>query len=67
MVISARVVVQNMAFYADEWSREQFDPYLDILKQMKEYDFSNHVLQWAYHEAYMIIDGHFMSEDQEFN
>lgn len=63
MVISASVVVQNMAFNADEWSWDEFKPYLDILDQMKGYNKHNHVLQWAYDEAFMTIEGYFMSQE----
>lgn len=68
MTISASVVVQNMAFSADEWSWDEFEPYLDILKQMKGLNKNDHVMQWAYDEAQMIVDSHFMSlelEEQE--
>jgi hypothetical protein len=60
MVITASVLVQNMAFHADNWKEEEFQPYLSILRKMKEYDEQAHILQWAYDEAYMIICGHFM-------
>ena len=62
MVITASVLVQNMAFHADEWEESQFEPYLSILKKMKEYNEQAHILQWAYDEAYMIVFGHFMSQ-----
>ena len=65
MVITASVLVQNMAFNADKFSRTDFTPYLSILEKMKAYNPSNHVLQWASDEAQMIIDGHFMSEALE--
>ena len=70
MVITASVIVQNMAFNADTFEWDEFTPYLDLLKQMKEYNTSNHVLQWAYDEADMIISAHFMSlaeEESELN
>lgn len=62
MVITASVLVQNMAFNADEWRESEFQPYLSILRKMKEFDKNNHILQWAYDEASMAIDGHFMAE-----
>ena len=62
MVITASVLVQNMAFNVDKFEHKDFEPYLSILEKMKSYNEANHILQWAYDEAQMIIAGHFMSE-----
>jgi hypothetical protein len=61
MVVTASVIVQNMAFNADKFKEKEFIPYLSILKKMKDYNESNHILQWAYDEASMIVEAHFYS------
>ncbi len=61
MVITASVLVQNMAFNADKFEHKDFLPYLSILEKMKNYNESNHILQWAYDEASMIVEAHFYS------
>lgn len=65
MIISASVLIQNMAFHAGDWEWKQFDPYLDILKRMTDLRPDNHTLSWAYTEAKMEIDGHFMNQLEE--
>lgn len=70
MVITASVIVQNMAFNADKFEQKDFAPYLSILKKMKDYNNASHVLQWAYDEASMIVDAYFYSlyfEESELN
>lgn len=65
MYKTAGVLVQNMSFCADKFEEEDFNPYLNILLNMKMFNTENHVLQFAYDEASMIIQGHFMSKDIE--
>jgi hypothetical protein len=67
MAVSASVLIQNMAYNANTWKWEQFEPYLKILKQMTELRPDNHTIQWAYSEARMEIDAHFMSKEKESN
>ena len=61
MVITASVLVQNMAFNAHKFEQKDFAPYLSILKKMKDYNNASHILQWAYDEASMIVETHFYS------
>jgi hypothetical protein len=65
MAISASVIIQNMAYHADEWEWNQFRPYLSILKQMSELRPDDHTIQWAYSEAKMEIEAHFMSIEED--
>ena len=70
MYKTAGVLVQNMAFNADVFTEEDFNPYLNILLNMKIFNTENHVLQFAYDEANIIVQGHFMSkyfEDSDDN
>ena len=70
MYKTAGVLVQNMSFCADKFEKEDFNPYLNILLNMKMFHTENHVLQFAYDEANMIVQGHFMSkyfEDSDDN
>jgi hypothetical protein len=64
MVITASVLIQNIAFNTDKWKKneEEVKPYLNILKKMKEYNKSNHIIQWAYTEVDMIVTCYFMSK-----
>jgi hypothetical protein len=62
MVVTASVLIQNMAFHANDWKPEQFEPYLNILRLMSELRPDNHTIQWAYSEARMEIDGYFMTQ-----
>jgi hypothetical protein len=61
MATTASVAIQNMTAHANEWKWEQFNPYLEILNDMKALRPDNHVIAWAHSEAKMIIDNHFMS------
>lgn len=65
MYKTASVLIQNMAFNADVFTEEEFNPYLNILLDMKMFNTNNHILQFAYEEASIIIQGHFMSKDFE--
>lgn len=65
MYKTAGVLIQNMSFHADEFREEDFNPYLNILLDMKMFNTENHTLQFAYEEASLIIQGHFMSKDFE--
>ena len=70
MYKTAGVLIQNMAFNADEFKEEDFNPYLNILLDMKMFNTENHVLQFAYDEANIIVQGYFMSkyfEDSDDN
>lgn len=60
--ITISVVLQNMAFHADEFKESEFEPYLRALKLFKECRPDCHISNWVYEEADMIISGHFMSE-----
>ena len=60
MYITASVIVQNMAFEADDKPESYFDKYLDILKDFTELRPNDHVLDWVYSEALMIVTEHFI-------
>jgi hypothetical protein len=60
MYITASVIVQNMAFEADDQPESYFDKHLDILRGFKELRHNDHVLDWVYNEALMIVTEHFI-------
>lgn len=60
MYITASIIVQNMASEADDQPESYFDKYLDILKDFTELRPNDHVLDWVYNEALMIVTGHFI-------
>ena len=62
------VIIQNMKFRAigDTLTWSEFEKPLEVLKLNAIFRPDCHVSQWLYSEAKMIIDGHFMSmEDNE--
>jgi hypothetical protein len=67
MYITVSVLLQNMAFEADDKPEEYFDQYLDILKDFTELRPNDHVLDWVYNEALMIVTEHFieLSDDSD--
>jgi len=67
MYITVSVLLQNMAFEADDKPEEYFDQYLDILKDFTELRPNDHVLDWVYNEALMIVTAHFieLSDDSD--
>jgi hypothetical protein len=65
--VTLSVLVQNMmvlAHHRREWIA--FTPYLDVLKAMKEFRPNCHVSDWVFQEAQIIVDGHFMSDLENF-
>jgi hypothetical protein len=68
MVITASVLVQNMAFHCENWKDfENYEPYLSILKKMKDFTPSSHILQWAYEEANNIVSYIVMKDSFNLN
>jgi hypothetical protein len=65
MYVTARVIISNMAFDADNKKQEDFDTELKALRLMHEYAPNNHVLHWAYNEANMQVIGHFAMLDYD--
>jgi hypothetical protein len=63
--ITISVIIQNMAFYAEKWEWNQFKAPLRILELMKSQNEQDHVCQWVSDEASMIVDGHFMSMEED--
>lgn len=62
--VTMSVIIQNMAAYAGEKDESFFVPYLKVLKLNAEYAPNCHVSQWIYSEAWMIVEGHFISESE---
>jgi hypothetical protein len=60
MYLTAAVLLHNMAFEADDKPESYFDKYLDILKDFTELRPNDHVLNWVYNEALMIVTEHFI-------
>lgn len=65
MYTTASVLIQNMAAQVTMFTRDEFDKYLNILKEMAEFDPYNHVLQWAYKEPAMLISGYLQEKDYQ--
>jgi len=67
MYITVSVLLQNMAFEADDQPESYFDKYLDILKEFTELRPNDHVLDWVYNEALMIVTEHFIELNDTLN
>lgn len=65
MYTTASVLIQNMAAQVTIFTRDEFDKYLNILKEMAEFNPYDHVLQWSYKEPDMLISGYLQEKDYQ--
>lgn len=65
MLVTASVLIQNMAFRSDIYSEREFNKYLNILRKMADYRKDSHILQWVYQDASMQVYNKFLEEHVE--